>query len=87
MRILKSRLGMAREPLIAPFGFKGAYLTELWQSAAELSTADARMVLLETLNALDQPLTSKQVEAADFNRDGDVNTSDVRAILKKLTKQ
>ena len=42
MRILKSRLGMAREPLIAPFGFKGAYLTELWQSAAELSTADAR---------------------------------------------
>lgn len=42
MRILKSRLGMTREPLAAPFGFKGAYLSELWQSVAELSTANAR---------------------------------------------
>lgn len=34
IRIARTALGVEREPLIAPFGFKGRYLTELWQTAA-----------------------------------------------------
>jgi len=34
IRINKTRCGYEREPLIAPFGFKGRYLTELWQVVA-----------------------------------------------------
>ena len=32
MRIAKSGCGFVREPLAQPFGFKGGYLSELWQS-------------------------------------------------------
>ena len=32
-------LVVEREPLVRPFGFKGGYLTELWQSAARLTGA------------------------------------------------
>lgn len=42
MRIENAKLGMAREPLAAPFGFKGTYLTELWQTAAGFSAGMAR---------------------------------------------
>jgi len=31
-----------REPLVRPFGFKGGYLTELWQSAALMESASGR---------------------------------------------
>ncbi len=34
IRISRTALGVDREPLIAPFGFKGRYLTEIWQTAA-----------------------------------------------------
>jgi L-alanine-DL-glutamate epimerase-like enolase superfamily enzyme len=36
MRIVKSDCNFEREPLIAPFGFKGGYLSELWQSVVML---------------------------------------------------
>lgn len=40
MRIEATRSNFVREPLLAPFGFKGGYLSELWQSIAKLSTAE-----------------------------------------------
>lgn len=40
MKIKSSRLSFVREPLAAPFGFKGAYLTELWQVIVDISTED-----------------------------------------------
>lgn len=40
MRIEAVQSNFVREPLLAPFGFKGGYLSELWQSAARLSTAE-----------------------------------------------
>lgn len=36
MKIVKSTCNFEREPLIAPFGFKGGYLSELWQSVVLL---------------------------------------------------
>src|SRR3954469_4572579 len=39
-----SRVGsdFEREPLIRPFGFKGGYTTENWQSVARLESASGR---------------------------------------------
>jgi len=36
MRIVKSNCNFEREPMTAPFGFKGGYLSELWQSVVML---------------------------------------------------
>lgn len=33
MKIVRAHSNFEREPLLAPFGFKGAYLSEIWQSA------------------------------------------------------
>ena len=38
--IVRTDLNFEREPLAAPWGFKGGYLTELWQSVALLQTDD-----------------------------------------------
>ncbi|HBL84896.1 MAG: hypothetical protein A2Y17_06660 [Clostridiales bacterium GWF2_38_85] len=38
MRIIKTDLDFIREKLLAPFGFKGRYLNELWQPVVKLST-------------------------------------------------
>ena len=40
MRIESTQSNFVREPLLAPFGFKGGYLSELWQVIARLSTKD-----------------------------------------------
>lgn len=40
MRIRSTNSNFIREPLKAPFGFKGGYLNELWQTVAKISTAD-----------------------------------------------
>ena len=42
MRVVAANCNFEREPLAAPFGFKGSYLTELWQSVVSLRTADGR---------------------------------------------
>jgi len=34
IRIYRTKCNFEREPLISPFGFKGGYLTELWQAVA-----------------------------------------------------
>ena len=39
MNITKYRCNYEREPLSAPFGFKGGYLSELWQTIAEFEDA------------------------------------------------
>lgn len=39
IQITRTALGVEREPLAAPFGFKGRYLTEAWQTAALLVSA------------------------------------------------
>ncbi|MEF3304405.1 enolase C-terminal domain-like protein [Paenibacillus sp. GYB003] len=36
IRIAEAKHAVVKEPLLSPFGFKGAYLTELWQSVAML---------------------------------------------------
>ena len=38
IKIIRSGLGLEREPLKAPFGFKGRSLSELWQVAARLES-------------------------------------------------
>ncbi len=40
MKIISTNSNFVREPMAAPFGFKGSYLTELWQTVAKLSTAE-----------------------------------------------
>ena len=40
MRIESVQSNFVREPLLAPFGFKGGYLSELWQSVARISTVE-----------------------------------------------
>lgn len=42
IRITRSDLNFEREPLAAPWGFKGGYLTELWQSIALLQSEIGR---------------------------------------------
>ena len=43
-KITIARVGadFEREPLIRPFGFKGGYQTEIWQSAALLESASGK---------------------------------------------
>ena len=42
MRIESTQSNFVREPLLAPFGFKGGYLSELWQVIARISTKEHR---------------------------------------------
>lgn len=42
MKFTTWKCGFFREPLARPFGFKGSYLTELWQPAVVLGDADGR---------------------------------------------
>nr|WP_121273235.1 mandelate racemase/muconate lactonizing enzyme family protein [Pedobacter schmidteae] len=39
IKVLQTGSAFEREPLIRPFGFKGGYLTELWQVASKLDAA------------------------------------------------
>ena len=40
MKIVKTNSNFIREPLKAPFGFKGGYLNELWQVVSKIETGD-----------------------------------------------
>lgn len=40
IRIAKAKHAVQNEPLLSPFGFKGAYLSELWQSVTQLTGED-----------------------------------------------
>jgi L-alanine-DL-glutamate epimerase-like enolase superfamily enzyme len=39
IKITKVNSNFEREPLLRPFGFKGGYMTEMWQTAAQLQSA------------------------------------------------
>jgi L-alanine-DL-glutamate epimerase-like enolase superfamily enzyme len=53
MEIIDANSNFEREPLIRPFGFKGGYLTEIWQTMAWLRSAnDHESVGLCTQNIL-----------------------------------
>ena len=41
IRIEKTDSNFEREPLIRPFGFKGGYMTEMWQTVVQLTSASA----------------------------------------------
>ncbi|MCD9021572.1 enolase C-terminal domain-like protein [Cohnella silvisoli] len=43
IRISETKHAIMKEPLLSPFGFKGAYLTELWQSVAGLRAQDGAL--------------------------------------------
>ena len=45
MRITRTKCNFEREPLQAPFGFKGGYLSEIWQSAVKLESASGKQGL------------------------------------------
>ena len=42
VRLAKVSANFERDPLIRPFGFKGGYMTEIWQSAARLESDSGR---------------------------------------------
>ncbi len=42
MKIVKTNCAFEREPLVTPFGFKGGYLTELWQSIVKFKNAEGQ---------------------------------------------
>ncbi|MCK5843447.1 MAG: hypothetical protein KAG97_01985 [Victivallales bacterium] len=44
MKIIKSETNFTREPLAQPFGFKGGYLSELWQSEVRFEGTSANGV-------------------------------------------
>ena len=44
IKITESKLDFQREPLLAPFGFKGGYLSELWQIVASLASENHEAV-------------------------------------------
>lgn len=51
--IAETSSSFEREPLIRPFGFKGGYMSEIWQSVAGLvSTAGTRAIGLNTQSVL-----------------------------------
>ncbi|MGV3641679.1 MAG: enolase C-terminal domain-like protein [Adhaeribacter sp.] len=66
IRVVHTHSDFEREKLIRPFGFKGAYLTELWQVAALLESASGRQQLgLATQSVLygDADLFARHPEA------------------------
>ena len=40
LKIVAAEVGFVREPLVRKFGFKGGYLTELWQTRVTLRCED-----------------------------------------------
>lgn len=52
IQVTKTNSNFEREPLIRPFGFKGGYLTELWQTASQLSTAHNTQIGIATQSVL-----------------------------------
>jgi L-alanine-DL-glutamate epimerase-like enolase superfamily enzyme len=67
IRVRYTNSNFEREPLVRPFGFKGGYMTEIWQTAVLLeSDSGAQAVGLCTQNVLwsDAQVFSSHAEAA-----------------------
>ncbi|GAB2778321.1 hypothetical protein GCM10027275_22090 [Rhabdobacter roseus] len=52
IRVIGTQSNFEREKLIRPFGFKGGYLTELWQTVSQLSTTSHHQIGLATQSVL-----------------------------------
>ena len=52
IRIKKADLRFVREPLVAPFGFKGKYLTELWQTVVCVESDNFKATCPGTISVL-----------------------------------
>ncbi|MEP7257866.1 MAG: L-alanine-DL-glutamate epimerase, partial [Flavitalea sp.] len=52
IRVIHTGSNFEREKLIRPFGFKGGYLTELWQTAAQLKTTENTSTGIATQSVL-----------------------------------
>ena len=52
VRVLRTRSDFEREKLIRPFGFKGGYLTELWQTAVKMESEKFSGIGLATQSVL-----------------------------------
>ena len=66
IRVTSIDSNFEREPLLRPFGFKGGYLTELWQTISRLSTNNQHGIGLATQSVLygDADLFGHYPEAA-----------------------
>ncbi len=67
IRITRTDSNFEREQLVRPFGFKGGYLSELWQTVVSLgATSDKRQIGLATQSVLygDADLFAAHAEAA-----------------------
>lgn len=66
LKIISTGSDFERETLLRPFGFKGGYLTELWQTVSRLSTENHEGIGLATQSVLygDADLFSHHSEAA-----------------------
>lgn len=52
IRIKNTDIRFVREPLLAPFGFKGKYLTELWQTVVKIESDNFSAVAPGTISVL-----------------------------------
>ena len=52
IRITDSTVSLCREPLASPFGFKGAYITELWQAQATVRSDNFTFTVPSTQSVL-----------------------------------
>ena len=76
IRIARTGLGCEREPLIAPFGFKGRYLTEAWQTAALMESANGHTGL---------GLATQSVLWSDARVFADHTESDSNGLMRDVT--
>lgn len=68
IRIETAATLIEREPLVRPFGFKGGFMTEIWQTAARLTSTNATAIGLCTHNVL---WSDSKVFAAHSAEQGD----------------
>ena len=52
IRIRNTDIRFVREPLLAPFGFKGKYLTELWQTVVKIESDNFAAAAPGTISVL-----------------------------------
>jgi L-alanine-DL-glutamate epimerase-like enolase superfamily enzyme len=45
IKVAKTSSNFEREPLVRPFGFKGGYMTEMWQSASRMESESGKSVI------------------------------------------
>lgn len=75
IRIKKTDIRFVREPLLAPFGFKGKYLTELWQTVVYIESDNFSAACPGTISVL----------WSDANVFGDHSPEGSSALMRDVT--